>query len=179
MSRRAARLIAVEVLYAADVRGADPAEVLAERDDAAGFAVDLVTGTTARRAELDELITKHSIAWRIDRMSSVDRNILRVGVFELLEGEVPPAAVMDEAVEIAKRYSGEEAGRFVNGVLAAIYQEVGGGEGGKGGGGGVGPQGSVMDGGGSDGAAAGGGSGANGNGTGATSGGEGARFDIR
>lgn len=142
MSRRAARVAAVEVLYASDVRGADPQAILAERADAGGFATELVHAVVERRAELDGLIGRHSVGWALDRMSPVDRNVLRVAVLELLVGDVPAAAVIDEAVEVAKRYSGEEAGRFVNGVLGAVLQEVGsddsGGAGGAGGGAGGG-----------------------------------------
>lgn len=120
MSRRAARLAAVEVLYAADVREADALQVASERDDLDGYGTDLVRGVVARREEIDELLTAHAVGWRPGRMSPVDRNVLRVAVLELLEGDVPPAAIIDEAVEIAKHLSGEEAGRFVNGVLAGV-----------------------------------------------------------
>jgi transcription antitermination factor NusB len=173
MSRRAARQAAVEILYAADVRGVDPGDVLDERRDADDYAALLVREATRRRDELDGFITRHAVDWRIDRMSSVDRNVIRVGVLELLLGEVPHAAVMDEAVEIAKRFSGAEAGKFVNGVLAAVLQEMdygqggvgdaGGGGGGAGGGevGGAGSAGGVgAGGGGGAGAGAGGGGGA-------------------
>jgi N utilization substance protein B len=130
MSRRAARIAAVEVLYGADVREADASELMDERNDLDPYAKHLVDEVRARRTQLDEIITRHSLGWTTDRMSSVDRNILRVGVLELIERDVPKAAAIDEAVEIAKRFSGEEAGRFVNGVLAAVmaslYDEGGG-----------------------------------------------------
>jgi transcription antitermination protein NusB len=120
MSRRAARIAAVEVLYASDVRGEDAATLLAEQDNVDAYAKHLTEEIGARKDEFDTIIAAHSVGWRPDRMSPVDRNVLRVGVLELLEKDVPPAAVMDEAVEIAKLFSGEEAGRFVNGVLAGI-----------------------------------------------------------
>lgn len=120
MSRRAARLAAVEVLYAADVREADALQIASERDDLSGYGTDLVRGVVARREEIDELLGAHAVGWRPERMSPVDRNVLRVAVLELLEGDVPPAAVIDEAVEIAKHMSGGEAARFVNGVLAGV-----------------------------------------------------------
>ena len=167
MSRRGARLAAVEILYAADIRGIDPADVLNERSDADGYAEELVRQAVSRREELDDFIARHSVGWTLERMSPVDRNVLRIGVLELLLSDVPAAAVLDEAVEIAKRFSGEEAGRFVNGVLAAVLQELGGdqgGAGGAGGGGEVGPGGGPSEGG-SEGAVAGGGSGAKGTGT--------------
>lgn len=127
MSRRAARMEAVEVLYASDVRDASAPEVLEERkteSDLAPYAVRLVTEIHRRRNELDTAIAAKSARWPVNRMSAVDRNILRVGALELLEGDVPPAVAIDEAVEIAKAMSGEEAGRFVNGVLAAIHSEL-------------------------------------------------------
>ncbi len=130
MSRRASRTAAVEVLYGSDVREQDVSELMAQRDDLDDYALHLVEHVRGRQTELDEIITKHSLGWTIERMSSVDRNVLRVAVLELLERDVPPAAAIDEAVDIAKRFSGEDAGRFVNGVLAAVkstlYGEGGG-----------------------------------------------------
>jgi len=120
-SRHAARVAAVETLYAADVRGVAPSELI---EDIAEYAAQLVRAVEARRAEIDELLTAHATGWRPDRMSPVDRNVLRVAVLELLEGDVPPAAAIDEAVEIAKNLSGEEAGRFVNGVLGGVLQAI-------------------------------------------------------
>ncbi|HVE92143.1 MAG TPA: transcription antitermination factor NusB [Actinomycetota bacterium] len=123
MSRHTARLAAVEVLYAADVRGADPAELLAERPRVASYAVRLIEAITARREEIDSILSAKSIGWPMQRMSPVDRNVLRIGVLELLEGDIPPAVIIDEAVELAKRFSGEPAGRFVNGILAAVLAD--------------------------------------------------------
>jgi N utilization substance protein B len=134
---------AVEVLYGADVRGADPADLLADRDDADAYAAHLVEEVTRRRAAIDDVLAEHSRDWRPERMSAVDRNVLRVGVLELLEADVPAPAVIDEAVEIAKRFSGAEAGRFVNGVLEAVRQKLGGG-GSEGGGGGAGGDGGSV-----------------------------------
>lgn len=120
MSRRAARLAAVEVLYAADVRGVPASELASERGDVPAYGAHLIAGASERREEIDALLTAHAVGWRPERMSPVDRNVLRVAVLELLEGDVPLAAVIDEAVEIAKHLSGEEAGRFVNGVLSGV-----------------------------------------------------------
>lgn len=157
MSRRAARVAAVEILYAADVREVDVNAVREERRDCDPYTDLLVGEVMRRRAELDDIIGRHSVAWRVDRMSVVDRNVLRVAVLELLLGDVPAAAVIDEALEIAKRFSGEEAVRFVNGVLGGVLQDVGGGgEGGYGGG--------SSPGGGAGGVGGGGGNGAGGGG---------------
>jgi len=124
MSRRASRIAAVEVLYGADVRGSETSTLIEEREDLDEYALHLVRQVRARMPQLDDLIASHSLGWTTERMSSVDRNVLRVGVLELLEQDVPRAAAIDEAVEIAKRFSGEEAGRFVNGVLAAVMSSV-------------------------------------------------------
>ena len=135
MSRHAARIVAVEVLYGADVRGVDPADLIDERDDCDAFCRGLIDAVMHRRDLLDRLIGSHAHGWATERMSVVDRNVLRVGTAELLDGDVPPAAVIDEAVEIAKHFSGAESGRFVNGVLDAVRQElVGGAAGGEAGG---------------------------------------------
>lgn len=116
-SRHAARVAAVERLYAADVRGIPASELDEELPE---YASHLVAQVEARRSEIDELLTAHATGWRPERMSPVERNVLRIAVLELLEGDVPPAAAIDEAVEIAKSFSGEEAGRFVNGVLGGV-----------------------------------------------------------
>jgi len=169
MSRRAARVAAVEVLYAADIRGANPLDVLGERPDVEDYTEELVREAISKRDELDDLISRHSVGWTLDRMSPVDRNVLRIGTLELLVGDVPAAAVIDEAIDIAKRFSGEEAGRFVNGVLDAVRQELvgsgggGGAEGGSaGGGGGAGGGGAGAGGAGGAGAGGAGGAGAGG-----------------
>jgi len=127
MSRRAARVAAVEILYGAGVREIDVEDMLADRAGVDPYTELLVRQVIARRGELDGLIRKHSIDWDPERMSPVDLNVLRVGALELLEREVPPAAVIDEAIEIARHFSGDEAARFVNGVLAALLAAVRGG----------------------------------------------------
>lgn len=124
MSRRAARIAAVEILYGADVRGVAVGELLDERDDCDRFCRGLVDSVALRRDQIDRLIAAHARNWSTDRMSVVDRNVLRVGTAELLDADVPAPAVIDEAVEIAKHFSGAEAGRFVNGVLEAVRQEL-------------------------------------------------------
>jgi len=89
------------------------------------YANWLVGGIVARKVEIDELIQGHSKHWRISRMAFVDRNILRIAVFELLEEQfMAPAIVINEALEIAKRYSGDESTVFINGVLDAVRKKV-------------------------------------------------------
>ena len=89
------------------------------------FARDVAAGVFEHQGRIDELLTKLATDWPLDRMAVLDRAVLRMGVYELLERpDVPTAVVLDEAVELAKRFSTEESGRFVNGVLAAAAAEV-------------------------------------------------------
>lgn len=88
-------------------------------------ARELVRGTCEALEEIDALIRRQAENWRLERMPPVDRNILRLAVFELLhEREVPRLVVVDEAIELAKRYGSEQSGRFVNGVLDGLLKEV-------------------------------------------------------
>ena len=128
-SRRRARRQAIDVLYQADVTGRDPQVVLAEWHTAGRevdpFAEELVEGVTTNRAPIDEMLSAHSEHWTLNRMASVDRTILRLSVFELVHRpDVPPAAAISEAVEIAKELSTEDSGRFVNGILGKVAAEL-------------------------------------------------------
>ena len=90
------------------------------------YACGLVQGTHERMDEIDELIRQQAENWRLERMPAVDRNILRLAVFELLaEDDVPPLVVLDEAVELAKRFGSEHSGRFVNGLLDGLMRARG------------------------------------------------------
>lgn len=90
------------------------------------FVERLVHGTMSHRDAIDALIGKYSHHWRVSRMSRVDRNVLRLAAYELaFEGEVPVKATLNEAIELAKRYGTEESGKFVNGILDRIAQELG------------------------------------------------------
>lgn len=92
------------------------------------FLVDLARGVIAKRDKLDAIIEKAAPDWPVDKISIVDRNVLRIGLYELLFGdknEVPPKVAINEAIEIAKSFGGESSGRFVNGVLGAVYKELG------------------------------------------------------
>ena len=125
-SRREARERALSLLYEADAKGLAPAAVLEQlpvRPDA--FAAELVAGVGERQPVLDELIARYAVDWAIDRMPVIDRSLLRIAAFELLaRPDIPTGAVISEAVELAKAYSTEESGRFVNGVLASISAEL-------------------------------------------------------
>lgn len=92
------------------------------------FMADLIRNILAKKIELDLIIEKAAPAWPIDRISVVDRNVLRIGLYELLFGdrnEVPPKVAINESIELAKTFGGENSGKFVNGVLGAVYKEIG------------------------------------------------------
>jgi transcription antitermination protein NusB len=90
------------------------------------YLMKLVEGVAAHQEELDALIRQYSEHWRLERMAAVDRNLLRLSLYELLhEPEVPAKVVINEAVELAKRFGSEESGSFINGILDRVRQSVG------------------------------------------------------
>ena len=125
-SRRQARERALSLLYEAELKEVSPAEVLGELPvEPLPFATELVTGVAEHLDHLDGYLRRFSQDWAVERMPAVDRTLLRLGVFELLHRpDVPTAAVISEAVELAQRYSTDQSSRFVNGMLAAIAREV-------------------------------------------------------
>jgi transcription antitermination protein NusB len=124
--RSEARERALTLLYEAEAKGQTPADVLASlpvTPDA--LAVSLVEAVGGHAAEIDELIAANARGWTLERMAMTDRNVLRLGVAELMtQPETPTAVVLNEAVELAKRFGTDDSGRFVNGVLAAIARTV-------------------------------------------------------
>jgi len=125
-ARRRARERALELLYEAESKDLAPAQLLAELPIAPEeYAAELVLGVERRAEEVNGLLRRHATGWTVERMPMVDRCVLKVAVFELLdEPDVPVAVVLDEAVELAKSYSTEDSGRYVNGVLSAVAAEV-------------------------------------------------------
>jgi len=123
VTRARARAQALEVLYEADSRSEPVGAAAGRRGDLDPYARDLVDGVAAHQAEIDGIIAGHSHRWELGHMPVIDRNALRLGLFELLWGDVPPAVAMDQAIELCKKYSTTEAARFVNGVLAAVAHE--------------------------------------------------------
>jgi N utilization substance protein B len=125
-SRTKARRQAIDILYQADVTGADGRAVIVEWEQAGrevpAFTRELVEGVVDGRDALDRIIGAHSEGWRVERMASVDRTILRVATFELRVLGTPVGAAIDEAVRAAKDLSTEDSGRFVNGVLGRIAE---------------------------------------------------------
>ena len=131
--RRRAREVALQFLYQLDLGSDDDPTPHEEEfwtrhplgDDAQAFARRLVHGTKANQAELDQLIGRFAEHWHLDRMSVVDRNILRVAIFELLwPPSAPPKVVINEAIEIAKKFGTQESSRFVNGILDRVHKEL-------------------------------------------------------
>ncbi len=93
-----------------------------------GFTQSLINGTLKNRSSIDALIEKCAPEWPLDQVTIIDRNILRLGIFELMHGnyaEVPPKVAINEAIELAKTFGGDSSARFVNGVLGTIYREMG------------------------------------------------------
>lgn len=125
--RTRAREIALQLLYGEDLNplfdsGAVEAFIKSRITDSRlrGFARDLVAGVRTKRTQLDQLITEIAENWKLQRMSPVDRNILRLGAFELLYTDVPPKAAIDEAIKLAKRYGTSQSSQFVNGILDRV-----------------------------------------------------------
>lgn len=135
-ARRRSRQRALQILYLWDARKQPVAEATAAYYDTLyseesrtkpqpdPFVDALVSGAVAHIEELDARITKHAEHWRIERMPSVDRNILRLAVFEMTHSDTPAPVVIDEALELARRYSNEESVQFVNGVLDAVHRDL-------------------------------------------------------
>jgi transcription antitermination protein NusB len=132
--RRKARELALQLLYELDLRGEGAPGATADDfwerqaevpEDVRSFAETLVRGTKAQQDKIDELIGRFAERWDLDRMAVVDRNILRAGIFELLWGaEVPPKVAINEALDIARKFSTEESTRFINGLLDRVRREL-------------------------------------------------------
>lgn len=136
--RHLARSLVMQTLFAWDFQGRNE-DIL---DDLTSYVLDefgagvedadfiraLVKGIATKRSVLDDIIGKAAPAWPVDKISGVDRNALRIGLYELLFGDrsqVPPKVAINEAIELAKSYGGENSGRFINGVLGTVYKELG------------------------------------------------------
>lgn len=132
--RRKGREIAIQMLYEMEMKGTEPRVILdlywkgheeETSEEIRRFATDLLEGTYRNRKEIDQIIEKHSLHWRLARMAVVDRNILRLAVYELLYlHDIPTNVILNEAIEIAKRFGTEESGSFINGILDKVGKEV-------------------------------------------------------
>ena len=132
-SRRRSRQRALQILFLWDARRQPVDDAIdayydalyaEEKPEREQFVADLVRGTVEHVAEVDEQITKHAEHWRMERMPAVDRNILRLAVYEMARVGTPAAVVIDEALELARKFSNEESVQFVNGVLDAVHREL-------------------------------------------------------
>jgi len=140
MRRRLARELALQSLYHIEMNEVSPLEAVqvavneAENDNEAELQVDrievepvleLVQGTRSRVADIDKLLQSYLTGWRIERLSKVDQQILRLAVYEMVyRDDVPARVAINEAIELAKRFGGEESGKFVNGVLGKMIREL-------------------------------------------------------
>jgi len=131
-NRRQARECALEVLYRLDLVGDEPENTIAEillrknpSEEAETYLRRLVDATMGNQQETDAVLRKHLTRWRLERLTVLDRAILRLAAAEILFfDDIPPKVSINEAVEIAKKYGDDEAGKFVNGVLDSVYQET-------------------------------------------------------
>ena len=129
-ARRKARELALQMLFEHDIAGTEPQEMFHRSDDLRkapdpirNFTERLVSGTLAHRDDLDAIISRQADHWRLSRMPVVDRNILRLALFELLhEPGTPRPVVIDEALEIAKRFSTPKSSQFINGILDGVLK---------------------------------------------------------
>ncbi len=128
--RSTSRRISMQALYQAECAGIDIREALEnifEQDkyikETREFSAQLAQGAWENLGKIDKIIEKYSREWKLERMGRVDRNILRLAVYELTETKVPAQVIIDEAVEIAKKYSTTEAAKFINGILGAFKKE--------------------------------------------------------
>ena len=131
-SRTRSRQRALQILFLWDARHQPVEEAInayydtlysEEKPERDAFVANLVRGTVEHVRELDSLITRHAEHWRVERMPAVDRNILRLAAYEMTQGATPAAVTIDEALELARKFSNEESVQFVNGVLDAIHRE--------------------------------------------------------
>ena len=128
--RTKAREYALQILYQADIRHTESAQVADEfwqTHDATSeiktFTNQLAKGALEHLADIDQLITTHADNWELKRMAVIDRNILRLGIYELVYvGEVPPKVCINEAIELAKRFGDADSGKFINGILDAVHK---------------------------------------------------------
>ncbi|MBU4332606.1 transcription antitermination factor NusB [Patescibacteria group bacterium] len=133
-NRHLARALAMQSLFQWDFKRQqdDPTTILEHNKNSfaplfkdAGFSRKIVDGVIKNKEQIDETIKKYAPEWPIEQITIVDRNILRIGVYELkFSDEIPPKVAINEAIELAKTFGGESSGKFVNGVLGSIYQKI-------------------------------------------------------
>lgn len=132
MGRRQSREAALQVLYQVDVGGADPDKALADTAELneidpedLKFTRELVLGSMSHIEDIDRIIATLSKDWNIERLARVDHNIMRIAIFEIMHrDDIPFGVTVNEAVELAKTFGGEDSGRFINGILAHVASMV-------------------------------------------------------
>jgi transcription antitermination protein NusB len=129
--RRKSREFALQMLFEWDMTRQEPARVeklfwksARAAESTRQFAVKLFEGTVDQVTSIDQLVEKLAENWRLDRLAAVDRNILRMAVYELRSGTAPPKVVIDEALELARKFSSAEAPAFLNGILGAAFKDL-------------------------------------------------------
>jgi N utilization substance protein B len=133
-NRHLARTLAMQSLFLWDFNGKKDSDIntiinsvlehFSPHFEDDGFILSLVNGVIAKQQKIDENIIMFATEWPLDQITTVDRNILRIGVYELLFAtDIPPKVAINEAIEIAKAFGGESSGKFINGVLGAIYKK--------------------------------------------------------
>jgi N utilization substance protein B len=131
-TRRRARRVTLEALYEIDLAGHPPYEVLERRlldqpieSAGAEFARKLISGVLEHQSNMDHLIARYAPEWPLDQMAIIDRNVLRIAIFEfLVDDETPVKVAINEAVELAKIYGSDSAPRFINGVLGTLADQI-------------------------------------------------------
>jgi len=132
-NRHLARTIALQTLFAWDFNGRKDSDIdplivdnfanFAPNFDDGGFVKSLVLGVKDKLVKIDQYIIKYATEWPLDQITTVDRNILRLGIYELLYTEIPPRVAINESIEMGKSFGGDASGKFVNGVLGALYND--------------------------------------------------------
>jgi transcription antitermination protein NusB len=124
LSRRAARERILKLLFQRDFRSVSLTELLEEQPTDDPYVREVIGGLEEKLPEIDRIIAQRAEGWRLERLHSVDRNILRLAVYELCYREgIPPQVAINEAVELAKKYGGEHSPAFINGILDRIWKE--------------------------------------------------------
>ncbi len=132
-NRHLARTIALQTLFAWDFNGKKDDDLgaliinnfanFAPNFNDGGFVKDLVIGVKDNLSSIDQYIIKYATEWPLDQITTIDRNILRLGIYELLYTAIPPRVAINEAIEVAKAFGSDASGKFVNGVLGALYND--------------------------------------------------------
>lgn len=132
-NRHLARTIALQTLFAWDFNGQKDGDIerliannfanFAPNFDDSGFVGDLVVGVKDNLEAINRYIVKYATEWPLDQITAIDRNILRIGIYELLFTKIPPRVAINEAIEVAKSFGGDASGKFVNGVLGTLYND--------------------------------------------------------